>query len=92
VRWEDKKEMNCLQAVFIKQDEQHTTRTPYHHSKQSTSTQNFLIMAATKKPYVPFSQREEWKDVTPVLQDDGPNPVCKIAYDPKCMLDILFML
>ncbi|PRP85035.1 hypothetical protein PROFUN_07323 [Planoprotostelium fungivorum] len=33
--------------------------------------------------YVPFGQREEWKDVTPVPQDDGPNPVCRIAYDDQ---------
>jgi len=30
--------------------------------------------------YIPYGQREEWKDVTPIPQDDGPNPVCPIAY------------
>eukprot|EP01119_Soliformovum_irregulare_P001480 TRINITY_DN11183_c0_g1_i1.p1 TRINITY_DN11183_c0_g1~~TRINITY_DN11183_c0_g1_i1.p1 ORF type:complete len:316 (+),score=92.87 TRINITY_DN11183_c0_g1_i1:11-958(+) len=30
--------------------------------------------------YVPFNQREEWKDVVPIPQDDGPHPVCVIAY------------
>eukprot|EP01114_Cavostelium_apophysatum_P019247 TRINITY_DN6149_c0_g2_i1.p1 TRINITY_DN6149_c0_g2~~TRINITY_DN6149_c0_g2_i1.p1 ORF type:complete len:337 (-),score=73.09 TRINITY_DN6149_c0_g2_i1:37-981(-) len=30
--------------------------------------------------YVPFSQRSEWNDVTPIKQDDGDNPICQIAY------------
>lgn len=31
-----------------------------------------------------FSQREEWKDVTPVPQDDGPHPVVAICYTKTC--------
>jgi len=30
--------------------------------------------------YVPFSEREEWKDAIPIPQDDGPNPICSISY------------
>jgi len=32
---------------------------------------------------VPFSQRQDFADLTPVEQNDGPNPVCPIAYTPE---------
>lgn len=34
--------------------------------------------------YVPYSERNEWKDVVPLAQDDGENPVVAIAYSSKC--------
>ena len=32
----------------------------------------------------PFSAREEFKDLQPLPQDDGPDPVVKIAYNKQC--------
>ncbi|XP_037708684.1 protein farnesyltransferase/geranylgeranyltransferase type-1 subunit alpha [Drosophila subpulchrella] len=33
--------------------------------------------------WVPYSERSDWKDVEPLAQDDGPNPVVSIAYSQK---------
>lgn len=37
---------------------------------------------ATQGDGLPYSQREEWKDVTPVPQNDGPQPLAVIRYPP----------
>ncbi|XP_075152082.1 farnesyl transferase alpha [Haematobia irritans] len=33
--------------------------------------------------WIPYSQRNDWKDVVPLAQDDGENPVVEIAYSAK---------
>lgn len=33
--------------------------------------------------WIPYSQRNEWADVSPIAQDDGENPVVAIAYSSK---------
>lgn len=34
--------------------------------------------------YIPFSQRAEWQDISPIPQDDGPMPIVRIAYSKQC--------
>lgn len=36
------------------------------------------------KKYIPYAQREEWNDVEPIFQDDGPDPIVPIAYSAEC--------
>ena len=39
--------------------------------------------------WVPYSERPDWSDVTPLEQDDGQAAVVKIAYSARCKLKML---
>jgi len=34
--------------------------------------------------FTAYSSRPEWKDITPIPQDDGPHPAVPIAYSEQC--------
>ena len=40
--------------------------------------------------FVFYKDRPNWKDIEPIPQDDGPNPVVQIAYTEKCKPEINF--
>lgn len=40
--------------------------------------------AAMADAWVPLSKREEWADIAPMPQDDGPAPVVAIDYPERC--------
>lgn len=34
--------------------------------------------------WIPYSERSEWADLTPIAQDDGDYPVVAVMYSFKC--------
>ena len=39
--------------------------------------------------FVFYRDREDWKDIVPVPQDEGPHPIVRIAYSDKCKSDFI---
>lgn len=40
--------------------------------------------SSAEEEYIFYRDRPDWKDLTPIPQDDGPHPVVKIAYTDAC--------
>lgn len=72
----------CLKIALIQNVNWLSTLSPIIISRSSHISVERKMSANN---YVPFSERPEWKDVEPVEQDDGPNPVVPIAYTPRCI-------
>ena len=58
--------------------EQNTSQAPAEDPNDS------LDEGSDGEGWVFYRDRKEWTDVTPVLLDDGPHAVVKIAYSDAC--------
>lgn len=43
----------------------------------------------SENEWIFYRDREEWKDVKPVPQDDGDVPIVAIAYSDRCELSLI---
>ncbi|XP_037068868.1 LOW QUALITY PROTEIN: protein farnesyltransferase/geranylgeranyltransferase type-1 subunit alpha-like [Pollicipes pollicipes] len=49
----------------------------------SSASAMFEETSVDDPDWVPYSDRDEWRDVTPLPQDDGPHPVVRILYSER---------
>lgn len=39
--------------------------------------------------YIPLQERDQWSDLSPIEQDDGPTPLVPIMYSEECEFSFL---
>lgn len=39
---------------------------------------------SSDEDFIYYREKPSWKDIEPLPQDDGPNPVVQIAYTDRC--------
>jgi len=49
----------------------------------TTNRRSSLTMSDSDDPEA-WRTQHSWDDLVPIEQNDGPNPVCAIAYTPQC--------
>ena len=53
--------------------------------KMSESSEDYT----EENAWIPYSQRKEWLDVKPLEQNEGTEPVARIAYSEKCRNNLI---
>ncbi|KAJ9555440.1 hypothetical protein OSB04_010054, partial [Centaurea solstitialis] len=77
----EKKTQRINSTTFSTSRERKRRRSPDRRIGEIAGV--FVGMDSDEDERIPISQRPEWSDVTPVPQDDGPNPVVPISYSKE---------